>query len=222
MRGVEIELSWDCSIVLQCEGRAYRVLTWWRRAGAEAGEGKHQQMRARSLASAASPSAVVSGCACGTRRARYTTSSKDAGRGWEHWRREQARRGKSPLRGRFACGDERALGAAATFKESTGQHNSGRESPPAVPTPSCSESGDLDGVSATPELKYPVPEACLCRTEDKRLAGALCAADNPWGTGGTDAIRTHENASFGLRVGVICVAEVAEHCLADIDNDVIV
>jgi hypothetical protein len=44
------------------------------KAGAEAGEGKHQQMRQRSLASAASPSAVVSGCACGHRRARYTTS----------------------------------------------------------------------------------------------------------------------------------------------------
>src|SRR5882724_10235638 len=48
------------------------------KAGAEAGEGKHQQMRERSLASVASPSVVVSGCACGTRRARYTTSSQDA------------------------------------------------------------------------------------------------------------------------------------------------
>ena len=35
-------------------------------------------MRERSLASAASPSAVVSGCACGHRRACYTTSCQDA------------------------------------------------------------------------------------------------------------------------------------------------
>ena len=31
-------------------------------------------------------------------------------------------------------------------------------------------------------------------------------------------IRAHEDASFGLGVGVICVAEVTEHHIADIDN----
>src|SRR5712691_5166267 len=51
------------------------------KAGDQAGAGTAQQMRQRSLASAASRSAVVSGCAWRHKRACYTTSSQDAGRG---------------------------------------------------------------------------------------------------------------------------------------------
>src|SRR6266446_449434 len=99
MRGVGIESSWDDSIVAMVRPRLSRPDVV-RKAGAEAGKGKHQQMRERSLASAASPSAVVSGCACGHRRARYTTSSQDAGSGpGARKEREQARRGKSTLPG---------------------------------------------------------------------------------------------------------------------------
>jgi hypothetical protein len=54
MREVEIESSWDDSIVAVVRPRLSRPDVG-RKAGAEAGEGKHQQMRARSLASASEP-----------------------------------------------------------------------------------------------------------------------------------------------------------------------
>ena len=54
MKEVEIESSWDDSIVAMVRPRLSRPDVV-ERAGAQAGEGKHQQMRERSLASASEP-----------------------------------------------------------------------------------------------------------------------------------------------------------------------
>src|SRR3989442_15489214 len=105
-----------------------------RKAGAEAGEGKHQQMRERSWRASASRSAVVSGCACGHRRDRYTTSSQDAGSGPGAGKeREQARRGKSTLPGAASppATDEPSYYGKAQGGEPS-RKKAGGGSPPAV------------------------------------------------------------------------------------------
>src|SRR6267142_2321152 len=103
-------------------------------------------MRERSLASAASPSAVVSGCACRTRRARYTTSSQDAGSGpGAREEREQARRGKSSLPGAAsppATDEPQHCGKAQGGEPS--RKKAGGGNPPAVLTPSRSEDSYFD------------------------------------------------------------------------------
>jgi hypothetical protein len=129
MKEVEIESSWDDSIVAMVRPRLSRPDVV-ERAGAQAGEGKHQQMRERSLASAASPSAVVSGCACGTRRARYTTSSQDAGSGpGAQVERASAERKEHPAGGCFASGYGRAVALRQSQKWKAEQEKSGRREP---------------------------------------------------------------------------------------------
>ena len=79
MKEVEGESSWDDSIVAMVRPRLSRPDVV-ERAGAQAGEATSTDARTE-LGGASEPGAVVSGWACGTRCARYTTSFQDAGCG---------------------------------------------------------------------------------------------------------------------------------------------
>ena len=128
MKEVEIESSWDDSIVAMVRPRLSRPDVG-EKAGAQAGEGKHQQMRERSLR-AQRVSVVVSGWACGTRRARYTTSSQDAGSGpGAQVERASAERKEHPAGGCFASDYGRAVALRQSPRWKAEQEKSGRREP---------------------------------------------------------------------------------------------